>query len=91
MVTFELPAAIWAENVALLGEFNDWDVSANPLMRQSDGTWSATLELERNREYQFRYLIDGRDWLNDGQADSYVRNPFGEDNSVVSTHLSDNH
>jgi hypothetical protein len=41
--------------------------------------------LEAGKEYQFRYLIDGTVWKNDPQADSFVENSFGEENSVVST------
>jgi len=41
--------------------------------------------LSAGREYQFRYLVDGQDWYNDWQADKYVPNNFGGDNSVVVT------
>ncbi len=53
------------------------------MRRQQDGSWSATLELDPGREYEFRYLVDGKSWVNDDAADAYVPNPFGGDNSVV--------
>lgn len=85
-VTFELPSAIWAERVTLVGDFNNWD-STSDEMRQarSDGNWRITLILETGRQYQFRYLVNGRDWHNDWHADQYAPNEYGTDNSVLVT------
>jgi len=86
LVTFELPSGIWAESVHLVGDFNDWSQVSHPLSRgRDDGDWTITLELATGREFQFRYLVDGRDWHNDWNADKYVPNTFGGDNSVVIT------
>jgi 1,4-alpha-glucan branching enzyme len=86
LVTFEFPSSIWAETVHLVGEFNDWNQHSHPLTQHRDAeNWSITLELSAGREYQFRYLVDGKDWYNDWQADKYVTNNFGGDNSVVVT------
>ncbi|MDI7274677.1 MAG: isoamylase early set domain-containing protein [Anaerolineae bacterium] len=83
-VTFELPATVWAESVSLVGDFNGWDPSALPMARGRDHeSWRITVELQRGREYQFRYLINGTEWCNDWDADRYVPNPYGGDNSVV--------
>ena len=82
-VTFELPAEAGGEVVHLVGDFTDWQ--GVPMKRRDDGTWTATVDLEPDREYEFRYLIDGERWENDWQADRYVPGPFGNDNSVVET------
>jgi 1,4-alpha-glucan branching enzyme len=85
-VTFRLPreAAEAARRVHVVGEFNGWDTSATPMRRLKNGSFSTTIDLERGREYQFRYLIDGDAWENDWEADKYVPTPFGDsDNSVV--------
>lgn len=88
LVRFELPAAIWAESVYLVGDFNNWSETAHPMIRdRNEGCWYVVLELERGKEYQFRYLVNGREWHNDWQADKYVPNPYGGTNSVVSTEL----
>lgn len=51
---------------------------------QKDGSFSLTINLEKGREYQYRYLLDGYIWENDDCADKYVRSPYGDsDNSVV--------
>ena len=82
-VTFELPAQINAETVALCGEFNDWDPAKHPLKRRRDGSFSLSVSLKPGREYRFRYLVDGERWENDWDADKYVPNEFGTEDSVI--------
>jgi 1,4-alpha-glucan branching enzyme len=85
-VTFELPSSIWAERVNLVGDFNNWDSSKDEMLQsRHDGNWRITLILPAGREYQFRYLVNGRDWHNDWHADKYAPNQYGTDNSVVVT------
>ena len=84
-VTFDLPEAVEAESVYLVGEFNDWDASATPMTRRKGGLFRVTLELEPGREYQFRYLVNGQHWCNDWHADAYTPSGFGEHNCVVVT------
>lgn len=86
-VTFTLPreAASNAKKVFLVGEFNDWKIDATPMRKVKGGAFTVTLDLETGRDYQFRYLIDGREWENDWNADNYQYSPFGNcENSVVS-------
>jgi 1,4-alpha-glucan branching enzyme len=83
-VTFELSSTLWAERVNLVGEFNDWDTTATPMTRnRSDANWKATVELEADKRYAFRYLVDGKEWLNDWHADDHVDNPYGSYDSIV--------
>lgn len=85
-VTFTLPkeAIMTGNQVVVLGEFNDWDPSKGVPMKKTKGGYSAVLELEAGRNYEFRYLIDNQTWENDWAADAYVPSPFaGVDNSVV--------
>jgi 1,4-alpha-glucan branching enzyme len=84
-VTFYLPAAVKAENVHLVGDFNDWEEDATPMAQLKDGRFTVALELDPGQEYQFRYLVDGTEWHNDWEADRYEPNPFSGDNSVVIT------
>lgn len=87
LVRFELPPAIWADSVYLVGDFNNWNETSHPMRRdRDDPTWYIVLELDRDKEYEFRYLVNGRDWHNDWKADKYVPNPYGGTNSVVCTH-----
>jgi 1,4-alpha-glucan branching enzyme len=82
-VTFTMPALEGSESICLVGDFNDWSETATPMERQADGTWAVKLDLENNRHYHYRYLVNGREWHNDWGADEYSTNPFGSDNSVV--------
>jgi 1,4-alpha-glucan branching enzyme len=85
-VTFELPSSIWAERVNLVGDFNNWDTTKDEMRQsRSDGKWRIALVLQKGREYDFRYLVNGRDWHNDWHADKYRSNKYGTDNSVVCT------
>ena len=83
-VTFELPKGIEAKKANLVGEFNGWDTSATPL-KKTKGIWKVSLVLESDREYQFRYFVNGSEWQNDEAADKYVPNNIDGDNSVVVT------
>lgn len=82
---FDAADASGAEKVQLLGDFNNWDKSAEPMTKLKSNDFTATLELETGKEYQFRYYIDGSIWKNDPQADYFVANTFGEENGVIST------
>ncbi len=84
-VTFRLPkyAVIHAESVMIAGDFNNWNTHMTELKKTRGGDFSVTLELEKNREYRFRYLIDNTRWENDWNADKYLPNSFGSDDSVV--------
>jgi 1,4-alpha-glucan branching enzyme len=85
-VTFTLDAELinGAKEVAVLGEFNNWDPSETTMRKLKDGSFTKTLELEVGHEYQFRYLVDGERWVNDSEADKYTYSGVAaEQNSVV--------
>ena len=39
--------------------------------------------MEKGREYQYKFVINGETWVDDPEADKYVGNEFGGTNSVV--------
>jgi len=82
-VPFALPAEVEADHVALCGEFNNWSPDDINLSRDADGCWRATVSLEPGRTYRYRYLLDGQRWENAWDADGYLPNPYGEDDSVI--------
>lgn len=82
-IVFTLPAEVGADDVALCGEFNDWSAQDIRLTREADGAWRASVSLEPGRSYRYRYLLDGTRWENSWDADEYVVNPYGGDDSVV--------
>ena len=82
-VTFELPPQVNANTAAVCGEFNEWDAAKHPMKRRKDGGFSLTVSLKPGNEYRFRYLLDGERWENDWEADKYLPNEFGSEDSVV--------
>ncbi len=89
-VTFALPENISATTTTatVVGDFNQWDKTATPMRRRKrDRVYYVTLDLPKGQDIQFRYFINGKNWLNDEQADAYAPNPFGgEENCLLSTH-----
>jgi hypothetical protein len=82
-VTFELPADVQGESVHLVGDFTSW--KGIPMEKRDDGKWQTTVDLEPGKSFEFRYLIDGSRWENDWAADRYLRNEYGNENSVIET------
>ena len=80
-VTFRLPAEEGGDVAAVAGDFSGW--KPLPMKALKKGGFSLTMELDTGNVYQFRYLVDGARWCNDWQADGYVSNQFGQDNSLV--------
>ncbi len=85
-VTFTVEAEVinGVKEVAILGEFNNWDPSEDTMRKLKDGSFTKTIELEVGHEYQFRYLVDGEHWMNETEADKYLYSGVAaEQNSVV--------
>ena len=83
-VTFEIPAN-GGKAVAVVGDFNNWQPDALPMkLRKKDGIFAASTTLSAGQAYQFRYLVDGREWVTDPAADGVVESPFGAPNAVLS-------
>lgn len=71
-----------ASNVAIAGDFNNWQPEATLMERNGDGSsFVALLPLPPGR-YRYRYVIDGQ-WKSDPNNEYVESNPFGELNSVV--------
>lgn len=81
-VTFSLNAETGAEKAEVVGDFNGWEPTAMEQLK--DGRFKVVLELEQGNAYQFRYLLNGNDWVNEEEADTYTPNPYFGENSVIS-------
>lgn len=81
-VTFTVPAED-AEQVLVVGTFNDWDTKAAPLKKLKNGTFKGIVSLDKDASYEFRYLIDGT-YANEADADGQVWSDFaGAENSLL--------
>jgi hypothetical protein len=82
-VTFRMPPLDDVVELYLCGDFNGWQINSIPLILESDGTWVARVVLDGGRSYRFRYRDSQGRWLNDREADGYVPNDFGSDDSIL--------
>ena len=83
---FEKSSRYTMRIINIAGDFNSWSSTDTPLKQAKDGSFSVKLALEADKEYQFRYLLDGYKWENDWKADKYIPAPYSNaDNSVVVT------
>ncbi|WP_066223851.1 isoamylase early set domain-containing protein [Formosa haliotis] len=81
-VTFAVPAEA-AEEVTVVGCFNEWDAKATPLKKLKSGVFKGTVNLESDKSYEFRYVVDGA-FQNEEEADGQVWNDYaGAENSVL--------
>jgi hypothetical protein len=53
------------------------------MKKLKDGSFSATVSLDAGNKYRFRYLLDGERWENDWEADAYLPNEHGTEDSIV--------
>ena len=84
--TVSAEAAQGAKTINIAGDFNSWSSTDTPMKNGKDGSFSAKIELDAGKEYQFRYLLDNSKWENDWNADKYIPAPYSNaDNSVVVT------
>jgi len=82
-VTFRLKAPE-AKEVMLVGDFNRWSRTANPMEAEANGRWRTTLLLAPGR-YEFKFLVDGK-WRAAAENEKAVRNRFGTWNNLVVIH-----
>jgi 1,4-alpha-glucan branching enzyme len=71
-----------AETVAVVGLNNDWETSIT-LSKKKDGTFSCDVNLPKDSQHEFKYLVNGIEWINEPAADSEVTNVYGGSNSVL--------
>lgn len=72
-----------AEQVELVIESNDWEpIAMKPL---KSGPFKVKMRLPLDQQIQFRYRVNEEWWINDEEADAYVANEHGSENSVVDT------
>jgi 1,4-alpha-glucan branching enzyme len=75
--TYADPAA---KTVFVAGEFNEWNMTANPMQKNASGTWTATIPLKPGK-YQYKFVVDGN-WKPDPANPDAVDDTYGGKNSV---------
>lgn len=84
-VTFSYTPTPGVKQVLLAGSFNGWASTAATatvlLDDDSDGTWTATLQLNPGT-WQYKFIVDGT-WITDPNNPSTVDDGFGGKNSAL--------
>jgi 1,4-alpha-glucan branching enzyme len=78
--TFSLEAPD-AKEVAVGGDFNNWNASTHPMKKGQKGVWKKTVMVPAGR-YEYKFLVDGR-WQNDPENKETCPNRFGTHNNVL--------
>jgi serine protease AprX len=72
-----------AASVSVAGDFNDWDQLATPLKRHDSGIWSTAIVVTQTGRLEYKFIIDGRRWLEDPSNGLKTPDNHGGLNSVL--------
>ncbi len=70
-----------ATSIHLVGDFNGWNISRDPLVQVGKGWWEIRLDLEPG-VYQYKLVVDGA-WVLPAEAERTVSDGFGGENAVL--------
>ena len=82
-VSFILPADDSRLPASVVGDFNEWNPKADPMVRRSNGTFSAVVPLIVDATYLFRYRSEDGTWFNDEAADDYEPNAHDSTDCLI--------
>ena len=72
-----------ARQVAVVGDFNEWARNGTPLSDSDEnGIWTVSVPLTPGR-YQYKFLVDGKQWVVEPDAPAYHPDGFGGRNSLL--------
>ena len=69
-----------AKSVSIAGEFNQWSATANPMQKDPQGLWTATVPLKPGK-YPYKFVVDGT-WKADPLSSDGPDDGFGGKNSL---------
>jgi 1,4-alpha-glucan branching enzyme len=70
-----------AEQVILMGDFNEWDPKRHPMRKDKNGVWRKIVMIFPGN-YEYRFWVDG-EWYNDPHSTLRCPNCFGSENNVI--------
>jgi alpha-amylase len=81
-VLFSYKAPKGSRSVHLAGEFNGWSMTATPMADEDDDNlWRTWYPLRPGRSYEYKFVVDGHQWVTDPNAPE--TNPANYNNGVV--------
>jgi len=84
-VTFSIDFS-GANEVILMGDFNNWNPKKHVMKRDKNGLWSKAVLLPPG-SYQYKFLVDGQ-WREDPKNNQTCLNCFGSYNNILNLAVS---
>lgn len=72
-----------AQQISVVGSFNDWQPDANPMHRVADGAWQLNDILPAKGSYRYKFLIDQKTWMHDPENLEMIEDGYGGWSSVL--------
>ena len=72
-----------AASVSVAGDFNGWDQLATPLKRDESGLWSTEIVVTATGRFEYKFIVNGRRWLEDPSNGMKTPDNHGGLNSVL--------
>jgi serine protease AprX len=72
-----------AENVSLVGDFNDWKKDAAQFEKCADGVWRAAINCLPPGKYAYKFLVNGELWTEDTSHELKDEDGFGGFHSLL--------
>jgi serine protease AprX len=72
-----------AQSVSVAGDFNEWSEVATPLKRNESGLWFTEIVVPRTGRFEYKFIINGRRWIEDPSNGMKAPNDYGGLNSVL--------
>jgi hypothetical protein len=69
--------------VSLAGEFNGWDPGQTHFSRTDGGVWRAEIDPPAPGDYRYKFVIDGKRWIDDPANACKVDDGYGGFNSLI--------
>lgn len=81
---FACRAPAGTTSVHLAGEFNGWSMTSMPMGdADHDGVWTLTVPLETGRAWQYKFVVNGSEWVTDPDAEA--TDPNNYNNGILIT------
>ena len=72
-----------AQSVAVAGDFNDWSHDATLLKQNPSGLWVTEIAIPRAGRFEYKFIINGRRWIEDPSNGMKAPDNYGGLNSVL--------
>ena len=72
-----------AHSVSIAGDFNEWNHLTTPLKRNDSGLWFTDIVIPRTGRFEYKFIINGRHWIEDPSNGLKAPNNYGGLNSVL--------